>query len=248
MRYFLIVFAVLALIPSARAVPITFTGAELASLPGASFPTGGQMVIGDDLRIDATEGFTALYRLDLDEFIIDRSDFGFSLEFTRLNSDSGLNEQEFFIGFFDGRFLYSASFFGRDTGQTTAQNIILRLNEDGTELLGPGFAGASSPTATSSIGDILQLDFRLQATLDDTIISHAFDGSDFFPNSTLEPLLPGSDLSLVIFNFNNTEQNFLFNSLTFTNGVSAVPEPGALGGLGLGMLALTGFMRRRRTI
>jgi len=36
------------------AAPISFTGAELANLPDITFPTGIRTIIGDSLRIDAT--------------------------------------------------------------------------------------------------------------------------------------------------------------------------------------------------
>jgi len=248
MRFLVLTLGLLSFSTPAPAVPISFTGAELANLSSASFPTGGQRIVGDSLRWDPTILRAVLYRLPLDGFVIDPSNIGISAITTRLRTDQNGLDQDISFGIYDGQNLFNIFFVDSNSSQSVrAQNRIDSLDAS-ERFFVPGSFVESGPLISSPIGSVVQLDTTIQATATGTTLIGEFNQSGA-TTSTFSPVLNLSGtLSLVILG-SNTNENHLLRSLTFTSGVSlptAVAEPGALGGLALGLATLGfGVFRRR---
>lgn len=78
----------------ASAAPISYTGAEFASLSGISFRTGTQTIVGDSLRIESTALNSVVARLLLDQFMVDVADFVVQIGITRLLHSGGGEDQD----------------------------------------------------------------------------------------------------------------------------------------------------------
>lgn len=249
MKQIALIFAFLSVSTPATAMPISFTGAELASLPGASFPTGGQSVVGDGLRFDPTLTSAALYRLSLNQLDVDPSNIGISVNVDRLLRDDGIVDQDFFVGIYDGQNYFNAFFQDTVSQVIEAQSRIDRLNASEDQGVSNSFLG-SGPFISSPVGSVAQLNVVVQATAVSTTIAHSVNQSGASAFSAPTALNVNGDLSLVILG-DQLGENYFINSLTFTNGVSvptAVPEPGALLGLALGLLMLGVGLYRRLSI
>jgi len=247
MRSLILILGFISLPTQVLSAPITFTGTELSTLPGASFPTGGNATVGDDLRFDPTLFGAVLYRLDLSDYVVDTNDIGFSLTFTRLLNDGGDLDQDISIGIYDGQTFFNAVFDGEPSDQARPQHRVDALNATETQLAPVTFLrfGAFTPSPGDSL---VQLDVTLRATPSETTLISEVNSAGAISSTVSTVLQANSGLSLLIIG-NETNENHLINSLTFTSGISlptTVPEPGAMGGLalGLGMLGFS-FYRRR---
>lgn len=232
----------------AFAAPITFTGAELATLPNSSFPTAGQTILGDDLRFDPTINQAILYQLDLSDFIVDPSEISVSVNFTRLLGDLGLINQAFRIGLYDGQNYFHSVFFDLSSSNALqARHRIDLLSSDGRSRL-PNISLETGPSISAPVDSLVQLDFTIRATPTLTEISGAINQSADFSSQTPLLLNTNNNLSLLLAGTNNGE-NYLINSLTFTNGLNIpveVPEPGHLLGLSFVLMALSLYLHRRQ--
>jgi len=249
MRVFLTILGLCFFSIPALATPVTFTGAELANLPGASFPTGGQSLSGDGLRLDLTVQNAVLYRLDLSNFIVDPSNISITVQAVRLLDDSGFDaNQDVFIGLYDGQNFFNTQFFDVPNPQRIGpQNRVDLLNASETQFI-PGSFTQQGSTTSSPIGSVARLDVTIRATPTSTTIIGDINQTGGVTSSPSTLLNTNSTLSLIIAG-NTLGGNHLINSLTFNSGVSgptAVVEPGAVGGMALGLLALgLGLYRRR---
>lgn len=258
MKIVLLVLGLITVSTPALTAPITFTGAELAALPGASFPTGGQTIDGDILEFNPTVHRAVLYRLDLSGFIVDPSQIGISVITQRLLSDSNSLDQDIRIGIFDGQNYISAFFGDIDQSSYVNGNQLIQLSPDETVLSALTNLGTLGPRIPVSIGDFIRLDATIRILQNGTEITSAVNQS--LGETDLSPvqLNINGPLSLIIAGDNVNENNRI-TSLTFTSGVSlaapppppppppppaTVVEPGALGGMMLGLTAI-GFYRRR---
>jgi len=233
----------------ALAMPISFTGAEFAALPGITFPSGTQTIVGDSLRLDATNTNSSIASLPLDQFNVDVSDFEVQINITRLLRDDGTEDHDPVIFLSDGRNLFGGIFADLSASTVFAQARRSELNSDGRSLVFIETLSNSSG-APVAFNDSYLATIGVQATPTNTIISVGINNgiaSITDTTSTLFDLNNGGP-SLVLFS-NSFSENYLINSVTFTRGVStpaAVAEPGALGGLALGLATLGFGMFRRR--
>ena len=105
-RYLTIISAALIAlgqIQPTKATPITFTGAELFADPDYSPRSGTPSLIGDSLRIRTNGIFNFVSFLSLDRFIVDPTNFNFTINLTRLaSSSSDSTEYSPFIYLSDG--------------------------------------------------------------------------------------------------------------------------------------------------
>lgn len=241
---------VAALMAPARATLISFTGAELVGLPGASLPSGGGTVIGDDLRFDLPRSFGVLYRLELADFISDPNEIGISVNYTRLLNDANGIDQDLFIGIYDGQTIFSVA---SGDGATTDISVVTTL----ANLASSGLAATNvsllegGVITPAPIGSVAQLDILIRANPTSTDIIGEVNSSGPTATQVSNIFNVNGNLSLLIFGDDDLGENYLINSLTLTNGAAApadIPEPGTLAGLGLGILSIAGLIRRRKTI
>lgn len=248
MKYLILAISLFTISTQTSATPVTFTGAELADLPGATFPTGIQTIIGDDLRIDNTIGAGIIYRLPLDQFDINPENLSLSINYTRLLSDSGSNLQRLRLGVYDGQTLFNV--FAFNPGGDTIRGQITEgfLSPDERNLLATD-RFQLGPETPSPIGSIAQLNVLIQASPITTIITGDLNQSGAFSDAVNNILDRNNGLDLII-SGDFVGENYLINSLTITSDASgpfAVPESGTLGGLAFGLTSLSlGLYRRRR--
>lgn len=255
MKYFVLILSLFSVPTSAFAVPITFTGAELAALPGASFPTGGQSIVGNSLRIDIRRITGILFRLDLNQFVVDSSNIGISVNTTRLRRDDGRQDQDIYIGIHDGQHFFSTFFVDNITPDIVVQNRVHAFSRSALTLSNIRFADIG-PRTVFDVDTRPQLNLTVRATPSATLITSQVNQGQSFTSTSPVGLNRNAGLSL-LFAGDQSGENYLINSLTFTSGVSfpappappaAVPEPSALGGLALGMMALGFGLYRRKWI
>ena len=110
MKSLALAFGLLTLTTPAFATPISFTGAELLNVTGISFPTGARTVVGDSLRIGATDLNSTIVALPLDQFDVDVSDFEVQISFTRLLRGDGSVDHDPLVYLSDGRNLFGGVF------------------------------------------------------------------------------------------------------------------------------------------
>lgn len=235
--------------PPALATPISFTGAEFAALPGITFPTGTQTIIGASLRLDAAAANSVIASLPLDQFNVDVSDFEVQINITRLLRDDGLGDQDPLIYLSDGRNLFGGVF--NDASNITVATRARRdeLSNDGQSLIEREVFGVSSSIPVALNSSYLAT-ISIKATDTNTTITGDVNNGAASSTGITSTLFNSSNggPSLILFS-KRFNQNYLINSVTFTRGVSlptAVAEPGALGGLALGLATLgLGVYRRR---
>lgn len=229
--------------------PITFTGAELANLSGASFPTSGQSIVGDGLRFDPTIFGAVLYRLDLDNFVIDPTDISFSLAFKRLPNDLGEPDQDIFVGIYDGLNVFNTVVDGRPNEQFRLIHRIDGLNVTETQL-GSSFFDQAGPVIALPIIPLFELNVTIRATPTNTTLISDVNGSGGISSTVSNLLGTSAGLSLLIIG-NEINENHLISSLTFNTGIglpTTLPEPGPLIGLALGLGVLGFSFYRRRFV
>jgi len=233
----------------ALAAPVSFTGAEFANLSGITFPTGTQTIIGNSLRIDATNTNSVIASLPLDQFNADVSNFEVQIDITRLFDDNRSADQDLTIYLSDGRNLFGAQFF--DATSTDVRGRVRRdeLNSDGQSLISREFFDQSSAVPTA-INNSYLATTSVQATATNTIIAGDINNGAVSFTETVSTLFDPSNggPSLVLIS-NASIENYQINSVTFTRGVSAptaVAEPGMLGGMALSLAALGFGLYRRR--
>lgn len=232
----------------ALATPISFTGAEFASLPGISFPSGTRSIIGDSLRIDGNRNFHATVVLPLTQFDVDPGNFELQLNVTRLLNDSNFEDQDLHVYLSDGRNLFGGTF----ADFSTSVFVRIRqdeLNRNDQSFIDGELLGVSQFTPVAVGSDYLAtLSVRATAT-ETTITGNINNGAvNFTRTSTVLFNSNGVGLALVL-GSSNLNQNYLINSVTFSEGVgapTAVSEPGAFGGLALGLTTLGFGLYRRR--
>lgn len=255
MRSLVLISAILASTASASATPISFTGAELAGFQGITFPTGTPTVIGNSLRIDATATNSVLASIPLSQFTVDPSDFEIQLNLTRLLADSGFRDQDFNVYLSDGLNLFGSIFQDVTNPAIIAGNRRDRLSPDGRTIIfedaGPGI----SPFAPVEPGESFLASFSLRQVGGNTEITSTVDGFSAATGSFAGLFDLSNGGPSLVFAGNSNNENYLINSVTFTRGLSpgaptAVSEPGAIAGLGLGLttLALSLYRRRRSFI
>lgn len=248
MKHIALVLGLATLSTPAFAVPISFTGAEFATLPGITFPTGIQTIVGDSLRIDATNSRSIVAALPLDSFNVDVSDFEVQFNMTRLRRDDGIAEQNPFIYLSDGRNLFGGFFFDVPLGYRTGARRD-ELGVDGQSLILRQFLGNTNETPVPVNGDYLAT-IRIRSSASNTIITSTVNNGLRISSGTTATLFnPGNGGASLLFSSDFFSENYLINSVTFTRGVSApaaVPEPGALGGMLLGLTTLGFGLYRRR--
>lgn len=247
MKTVLLLLGLISLSTSALAAPITFTGAELATLNGASLPTGQERIIGNSLRFDPVPGFSVLYRLSLDGFTVDPNGVGVSVDLTRLLRDDGIADQDIYIGLYDGQNFLNTFFVDTTNTDYAAQNRLDTLAIDETTIALGSILGTGAFTS-SPIGSVAQLDVFIRALPSGTEIIGNVNQAASVSSTTATRLDFDRGLSLIIAADNEPGEVYQIDALTFTSGVSfptAVPEPGALGGMAFGLLAL-GLGRYRR--
>lgn len=250
MRYLLLALSLVTLSTQALATPVTLTGAQLANLPNVQFPNGGQSISGSGLRFDITRNNGVIYRLPLNDFITDAGNISFSLAYERLLRDDGGLDQDFFIGIYDDENFFNSAAVDTSLQQVEIQNRVSGLSAAEDILVGSSVIDLG-PQIAAPIGTVAQLDVSIQATPTGTTLSVSLNQSGAFITPTTTFLDP-SGLSLIIVG-NSLGENFIFNSLTFTNGVNipasptaAISEPAAFGGLALGLMTLGAQQRRRQ--
>lgn len=251
MKYLALALSLATFSTPALAAPITYTGAEFANLPGIAFPTGVRTIIGDSLRIEATDNNSAIAILALDQFDVDVGDFEVDVNITRIIADDGRLDQNLFIHLSDGRNLFGGVFVD-NIPSVSAQIRRDELSSDGQSLMIREELG-SSPSILVDINNSYLATIKVQATNTNTTvrgyINNGISATNIGVTSTLFDSRNGGP-SLVL-SSNDFNHNYLINSVTFTRGVnasSAVTEPGALGGLALGLATLSfGLYRRRFT-
>lgn len=247
MKPLALILGLLTLSTPTFATPITFTGAELANLPGASFPTGGQSIVGDDLRIDPTAENAVLYRLDLSQFIVDPTNISISVNSTRLLRDDNFEDQELRIGLYDGQTFFHTTFVDF-TDQTVEPRIGYSAISNDETLLGRVFIVGSGSNVPSPINSIARLSVTIQAGPTATVVEGEVNGAGGFASEIPTVLDINNGLSLILAG-NELGENYLLTSLTFTSDVSlpaSVPEPNMLGGLALALTTLGFGLHRRR--
>lgn len=232
----------------ALAAPISFTGAELANLPGITFPTGTQTIIGDSLRIDATLGNSVIASLPLSQFNVDVRDFEVQINVTRLLNDASNADQDYEIYLSDGLNLFGGHFV--DIGDIIQARIRRdELNSDRQIVMFKDLLAEASNVPVSINSSYLATIGVQSTATSTTITTEVNNGASSITAST--PILfnaSNGGPSLALFS-NSPSENYQINTVTFTRGVSvptAVAEPGALGGLALGLATLGfGVFRRR---
>lgn len=246
-----VIFAVIfnAVTITAKAAPITFTGAELANLPAVSFPSGNQTIIGDSLFLEPGTAFRPIYlALPLDGFNVDRSNIGVSIEITRLADRNGGEDFNFRFGITDGTFGFTNLFFNPATpGSLRPRAEIVRIDTDFTFFptvtsLGSGAEGAAAVGSTS------KLNYTFRATPTTSFVDTSLDQGPVHTGGTSQLLQAGAPLTLII-GGGLLDVDYLINSLTFTNGVTTAvsePEPGQLLLLSFSLLGLSLHLHRRR--
>lgn len=231
------------------ATPISFTGAELAALPSISFPTGTQTIFGDSLRIDASTRNSAIVRLPFDLFDVDVSDFEVQINFTRLRRDDGLDDHDPTVFLSDGFNLFGAGFGDSSNNGVNASPRVHSISPDQKSL------NFDAPLTRSAdivvpLGSSFLATIRIQSTGISTTITSGFNNGSISATGVSPTLFdPNNGGPSLIIGSNDVNENYQINSLSFTRGVSlptAVPEPNALAGLGIGLLGFSLYRRRRR--
>lgn len=247
MKYLSLVVALTTLSTPALALPISFTGAEFASLPGITFPTGTRTIIGDSLRIDGTSTQAVVASLPLDQFGLNPGGFEVQFNITRLLRDDGNTEQNPFIYLSDGFNLFGATFIDTVEG-FGAQIRRDELDSDGQSLNRIEFLGTSPITPVAINSDYLATISIEIGTDGTTITGDVNNGAVRRTASTTTVFDPGNGAFSLVLGSNSFTENYIINSVTFreVSTVTAVVEPGAFGGMGLGLLTLgLGLYRRR---
>lgn len=249
MKCLIVLLSVMMFSTPTLATPVTFTGAELLSFSGVTFPTGTQTVVGDSLRIHATSAFSVVAALSLDQFDVDVSDFEVAIDITRLSRDDGAVDQNPRIFLSDGRNLFGAIFFDTFSTDLVVETRTEELDSDGQSLIFRDFLG-QSPATTVPEGASYLATIGVQATALNTSITADIDGGVTGVGGSTPVLFDaGNGGPSLIFGASNFNENYLVNSITFTRGVAirtAVPEPNSIAGLGLGFLGLGTTLHRRR--
>lgn len=247
MKRLLLILSFTTFISPAISAPITFTGAELASLPGASFPTGGQIINGDSLVFtDPGVETGVLYRLDLSPFTLATQRIDFTLNVTRLNDDFGRVGQDWRIGLFDGQNFFHVFFSENDFGEFTTFFRANTLSPDETALEGGATFGSFG--RISGISATTRLRVVIGAGPTATSVFASVFGTTLRGGSTNITTNQTNDLSLLIVG-NEISQNYQIDSLTFNEGVSLptdIPEPSTFGATLMGLTVLGLYRRRRR--
>lgn len=249
MKHLTLILGLATLSTPALAAPISFTGAEFAALPGLTFPTGTQTIIADSLRIDATSGLGFLASLPLGQFNVDVEDFEVQIDITRLLRDDGVIDQAPFIYLSDGLNLFGGIFFDASSSATRTQARRDEIRSEGLPLIGrEGFdQSAGTPVAINS--NYLAT-IGVQATATNTTITTDINNGAVSSTGITTAILDSRNGGLSLtFAANSSSENYIINSVTFTRGVStptAVAEPGALGGMLLGLATLGFGLYRRR--
>lgn len=247
MKYLVLALTLATISSQTSATPVTFTGAELANLPGVTFPSGTQSIIGNGLRLENLTGDGVIYRLPLDGFSIDPTNIGLSISYEQSLRTDGIADQDLFLGIYDGAHYFSSVAIDFFPEMLELQNRVSILSVAEDRLATRTFREIG-PHLTFNTGTTAQFDVSIQATPSGTLISGAFNGSGPFVSSTPTLFDSGGNLSLLIAG-NSPGENFLINSLTFTSGLSgptAISEPSMFGGLALGLMTLGLYRRRRR--
>lgn len=243
MRILLLSFGLIFLSSKALSAPITFTGAELAALPGGSFPTGTQSIIGDSLRFNPTASDVVLYRLDLNSFALDPNNINISVNVDRLLDDAGSADQDIRIGIYDGQNFFNTTFIDLSSPQSIRpENQVDTVNASVTQLTS-NLLRDIGPFIPSAIGSVAQLDVTIRATPTSTTIIGEVNQGGGFATTTSRVLDVNANLSLLIVN-QTFRENHIINSLSLSSGPTAVVEPASLGITGLGLLGF-GLFRRR---
>jgi len=220
----------------AQAAPITFTGAELLSLPGASTPAANAFVSGTGARFNPDRDFAIVYQLPLANIAIDPLNFSVVVDYVFLNNDFGSFDQDFHIGLSDGVAFYNTNIFDSN-GANVRPNIRREgLTSNGLQI-SLGITLDSGALFPAPLNTTAQYGFSIQTLATGTQID-GFIGTNTV--STFQPLNilnPANGFNLV-FAGNNFQENYLIRSLTFTDLSTSVPEPGPLGGLALSLFAL----------
>jgi len=249
MRSLFFVLSLIIFNATASAAPISFTGAELLSATGISFPTGTRTVVGDSLQIESTALNSVVARLPLDQFVIDLSDFEVQLNITRTLDIFGAEDSDPSISITDGVNVIQAGF-GDGSGLNFFSAVRTGvLTSDETAFVSRTGLDLSDPTPIA-VGSAYTGRFRINATATATFLSADLNGGNAPSSATTPTVFDPSNggLSLLLAG-NHVGETYLINSLTFTRGVSlatAVPEPNALAGLGVGLLGFSLYRRRRR--
>lgn|GEM_PF-355664 len=245
MKRLLLTLGLITLSTPALATPVSYTGIELAALSGANFPNGGQSFVGDGLRVDPAFDNAVLFRLDLDDFVVDPSDIGISINLQRLLNDNSFTDQDIRIGIFNGTDFFHTFFFDNNVAQFRPVNSVASLN-GGETGLGTTSGIDTGPIVAAPFGAVAQLEVTIQATGSSTTIISEINQTGAFSSLSTDQLGIGGGLSLILIG-NNSAENYLIDRVTFTSGVSvptSVPEPGGLGLAFMGLTAL-GLYRRR---
>lgn len=248
MKRLALVFSLAMSAAPVHAVPISFSGAELAALPGISFPRSNQTIMGDSLFLQAFFNGDITFNLPLDQFDVDASDFEVQIDMTRTLNRDGVSDFHPAIHLGDGLNLFGG-FFSEGTTATLRTNArVAELRSDGLSL-GHRELFPASPEVTVFLGSSFIATLRVQSTATGTHITTNIDNGVVsaagVTSTVFDPSNGGPSLVLAP---GGSRQNYLINSVTFTRGVrvaTAVPEPGALGGVLLGLAAMgVGLYRR----
>jgi len=210
--------------------------------------------MGDSVLFEPTRSFSVLASLPLGQFNVDISDFEVEINMTKLLNDGGRLDQDIQILVSDGRNLFGGLFHNISSrgDELFLQSRRSELLSDGQsvehrEIFNPPPFGVSVPADT-----IYTATIGVRAEASETfIIGRINNGALDFTASTTTTFNSGNGGPSLILASYGPQENHLINSVTFTRGVSApaaVPEPGALGGMLLGLTTLGFGLCRRRVI
>jgi|GEM_PF-1946336 len=244
MRVFLVVFVAL-LFMDARAIagPVTFTGAQLLTTPGVSFPGEAPTTQGNSLRFAFPTNDSILFSIDLRQFVDNPAHLVFSGNLTRVTNDhdprfyltDGLNAV--------GVNIADASLDGLpDRGVITASFGELNNNLvsfDGAPGLADGFEYIT--------GSVFSFTATIHAQKLETLISASIAGvSGTRAIGTVLELSRPLSLIFVAATVNASRNEiYQINALTLDSIPVPVPEPGTMG---IFLLVLSGLIAFRRML
>jgi len=242
---------------TAHAGPLSFTGAELASHPGKVFSRGAS-VSGSSLILNGGRNFGTLFRLSLDEYDVDLSNFEFRINFTRLPTGSRRLHPSLGIYLSDSSSVLGSIFnsFSSNTGGVGGRSNVTLYHGVETNN-GSGVDNTFLVHAPfQHFNPLNNINYVLNIQVSGAVkqITSSLSSFSTATATTTTPFNALGDLSLIFVG----QYQYQINSLNFTRGVSApvvepepspapIPSPGMFGIFALALSSL-GYLRKNRLI